>query len=461
MYLSLCFLTAAVLFTTLLVTNVTAQKQQIQRNDNGRNTIFVGQNDPNVDYTLLEEALAQAEAGDTLHLEGRFDLSGCPSDPVPTGLQITKNITISGMSDPNADPSSATQIHGCGPAFIVNNADEAEGALTIQNLWFRDQVALSIEFQNSVNPVTIRGNRFTDNIPLTAGANGLRFAVGAAAIGSFELRNLITVEDNHVDFSTYPQNDSFVGDDNGFAFAATDASLIIRNNNINTLGEGIEIEGNFGQDNTYLVEGNVVQTLVPPSLAGTSSGPPGSVAEAKEGGHPAAVKLHANEGTYIVRNNDITLTGLPNGVCMMATTLNSKALAGQELLFIENNRCDMDGQLAAILGAWGQTAPFFTAASLSGAVVSGNTISGSGTVGIGMISRTLVSEVVGSAVNTGHNNRFQNNDFSMFNATIADIGLDPQTYDNFVIGRPGDNIIDLGHNQLFDQFNLLPLIFGK
>ncbi len=220
----------------------------------------------------------------------------------------------------------------------------------------------------------------------------------------------------------------------------------IRNNFINTLGEGIEIEGNLGQDNTYLVEDNVIQTLVPPSPTGESSGPPGSVAEGKEGGHPALIKLHANEGTFIVRNNRASMTGLPYGVCIMATTLNNQALVGEQVLFIMHNECQMTGQLTALLGAWGQTAPFFTGAALSGALVAHNIVSGTGTVGIGMISRTSATSI-DSMVNNGHDNHFLLNDFSEFTATNANIGFDPQTHDNLVTTRSAEDIVDLGRKR--------------
>ncbi len=446
------------LASTLWVANVHAQKQGLPPNDE---IIIVGQNDPSQDFYTLANAFDQAASGDTLHLEGRFDLSACPGTPLSSGLMITKNITISGMSNPNVDPQAATQIVGCGPAFIINIPDEDAGALTIENIWFLGQTAMSMQFQNSVNAVNILNNRFTDNIPLSAGENMIRFAVGAAEVSSFDVKNLITIENNHVDFSQYSDNASFEGDDNGFAFAAAEVSLIIRNNFISTLGEAIEIEGNFGQENTYLVEDNIIQTMVPPSPAGESSGPPGSVAEGKEGGHPALIKLHANEGTFIVRNNSASMTGLPYGVCIMATTLNEQALAGEQVHFIIQNDCQMAGQLTALLGAWGQTSPFFTGAALSGALVAHNVVSGSGAVGIGMISRTAATGV-GSMLNNGHDNHFLFNDFSDFTATNADIGFDPQSYDNLITARPSDNIIDLGsNNRILNQISLLPLIVSE
>ncbi|MDX1414264.1 MAG: hypothetical protein R3293_08730 [Candidatus Promineifilaceae bacterium] len=414
-----------------------------------------GQNDPEVDYAALEAALMAAQSGDTINLSGIFNLSQCDS-----ALILDKNITITGPTNPNDDPSTAAQLYGCGPALAINDPTPAAGALTIQQIYFRNQDSLAILFEQSVNEVNILGNRFTGTVPSeTGGADG-RFAVGAAGLNDFNIGGTIVVEDNVVDFSDYPHNDIFVGDDNGFAFAAASASIVVRNNSITTLGEAVEIEGDFGQENTYLVEGNVIHTAVPPSPAGESSGSPGSVAEGKEGGHPAVIKIIASEGTFIIRNNDVTLTGLPNGVCIMATTLNDRALAGEVVNLIENNTCHLNGQLTALLGAWGQTAPFFEAASLSGTEVSGNVVTGNGTVGIAMVNRTLVSDVIGSVVNTGHNNIFRDNNFSDFNAENADIGLDSATYDNTVIARPGDLVIDLGQNSVLNQLQLLPVIGG-
>lgn len=447
----------AILWLLLLMLTPNQAFAQAAPDDANGDVVIVGQNDPNLDFQTIQDALDQAEDGDTITLDGVFDLSGCGG-----ALLLKKNITITGTSNPNDEPSNASQVHGCGPAFIVNITTTVESALTVQNIHFRDQEAMSIQFQNSVNPVNILNNRFTGNIPLTlpGGAMG-RFAVGVAGIGPFAISNLVTVEDNYIDWSDYPHNDLFVGDDNGFAFAAGNMSVIIRNNFINSLGEAIEVEGNFGQENTYLVEGNVVQTLVPPSPSGESNGSPGSVAEGVQGGHPAAVKVHANEGTFIVRDNEISLTGLSFGVCMMATTLNATALAGEQVNIIENNSCSMTGQLAAILGAWGQSSPFYEAASLSGTFVAGNVISGAGAVGIAMINRTA-APLQGTVVNDGHNNHFRLNNFSGFTATNADIGFDSQTTNNVVSVWLTDNIIDLGdNNRILDKLVMMPLIFGK
>lgn len=457
--LLLVLLLSGLLITPVLVlaqSDTTGDNIDVAPSPDTPEVTVTGHNDPDLDYDALSAALASTQPGDTLNLEGIFNLSKC-GDP----LTLDKNITVSGTSDPNDDPATAAQLYGCGPAFIVNNPNSAAGALTIQNIYFRNQAILSIEFRQSVNPVNILNNRFTGVVPADLNGTNARFAVGVAAIGPFNVEGSFLIEGNLIDWSDYPHNDTFYGDDNGFAFAAADVSVIIRNNSITTLGEAVEIEGNFGQDNTYLVEGNIIHTTVPPSTPGTSSGPPGSVAEGKEGGHPAVIKPIANEGTFIVRNNDVTLSGLPNGVCIMATTLNDKALAGQLVNVIENNKCHLDGQLTALLGAWGQTHPFFDAASLSGAMVSGNIISGNGSVGIAMVSRTLVSENVGSIVNTGHSNIFMDNDFSNFTAENADIGLDPQTYDNYIMARPNDNVVDLGQNFVLNQMHLMPLVANE
>ncbi len=108
------------------------------------NVSVVGKNDPEQDYETLKRALEEAEPGDTLNLEGVFDITRC-GDP----LIVDKNLTISGPSDPNEAPSEAVQIKGCGPAFKVQMTDESEGSLTIQNLYFRDQSRLSIQLANS------------------------------------------------------------------------------------------------------------------------------------------------------------------------------------------------------------------------------------------------------------------------------------------------------------------------
>src|SRR5690606_8591301 len=106
---------------------------------------------------------------------------------------------------------------------------------------------------------------------------------------------------------------------------------------------------------------------------------------------------------------------------------------------------------------WGESQPFFDAASLSGTLVSGNVISGTGATGIAMVSRTE-APLLSSVVNDGHGNKFLFNDFSNFTATKADIGFDPQTSNNLVVAWPEDQIIDLGQNQILTQRILLPRI---
>ena len=446
-----------VLLAALLLTSApaAAQSRPLPPLASQTTITVTGQNNAAEDYGALQQALAQAASGDTLQLAGVFDLTGCAQ-----GLLVTKNITITGAGDPNATPETATRIHGCGPAFAIAIPAPAPGALTFQNLYFHAQQPLSIQFQDSANPVNILNNRFTGNIPLNQGGVFARFAVGAAAIGGVAITGTITVENNHVDWSDAPDNAAFAGDDNGFAFAAANVSLVIRNNHITTLGEGIEIEGNHGQDNTYLVAGNVVNTQAAPSPAGTASGPVGSVGEALQGGHPAAIKVHANEGVFVVRDNAVTLTGSPSGVCYMATTRHDRAVAGAVVHLFQGNRCSLSGHLAGLLGAWGETVPFFRRASLSGALVTGNSFTGAGALGIALIDRTgapLLSDVT----NVGHNNLILFNSFAGLAATRAHIAFDSRTQNNEIAAWPDDQIADLGDNLLRGGLAFLPLLLAE
>ncbi len=416
-------------------------------------TTVVGQNDPLTDYDLLNDALQAAAPDDTVTLEGTFDLSQCP-----TPITLDKKLTLTAAADPNADPAQAAQLVGCGPVFNIDLNVSGDASLVIEKLWFRDQIGQSIMIERSLSPLEILNNRFTGVVPLSISGSSIRFAVIAAPVGPKSVESTIALQENTIDWSGVPQNDTFVGDDNGFALAGTDASLIIQDNTVITLGEGIEIEGNTGQDNVYLVQGNDVQTMVVPSASGESEGVPGSVAEGKAGGHPAAVKLHSNEGSFTISQNMISLSGLSNGVCIMATTRNDQALNGDRVNIIEENQCMMTGQLAGILGAWGRTEILFPAASLSGALVTDNQFSGSGALGIAMIDRSAVAGGVGAVTNDGHDNVFTKNDFSGFVADTADIGFDSQTVDNTVYPNRGDEVIDLGANQIV-YLQYLPVIF--
>lgn len=418
-----------------------------------RDTIEVtGQNDPAQDIPAIQDALDQADTGDTLLLRGVFDLSGCEN-----GFTLNKNITVQGPVNPTRNPAAATQIRNCGPAFVIATSEAEAGTLTIQNLWFREQTALSVLINNSQGPINILSNLFTENTPATAPSDwGIRFAVGSANLISATVEGLVTIEENVVDWSDSAGNDTFEGDDNGFAFAATNLSLTIRNNVINTLGEGIEIEGAFGADTHYLVEGNSLQTLVPPSPLGQVDSPPGSAGEGALGGHPAVIKLHANEGTFSILDNTVDLSGLSTGVCIMATSRNPDALTGKSVNRVDGNNCQMDNQLTGILGGWGSQPPFFNAASMNGTVVTNNLFSGTAQFGIALIDRSLTS-VSGPVINSGRSNHFRNNDFSALTAARADIAFDQETYDNFFQSSAADTVINRGSNHILTEYMYMPI----
>lgn len=426
---------------------------QTQSQASNEAILVSGQNDPVLDIPALQQAFEQAAPGDVVELQGTFDLTGCQG-----GLVVDKGITIRGTVDPNATPDASAQLINCGPALRVAITSTTAATLTVQQLWFREQTAVSILITGSTSSILIADNRFTDNAPAVSPIGwGLRFAVASSNLLSGTVAGLVTLEDNVVDWGGAPANATFEGDDNGFAFAATDLDIIIRNNEINTLGEGIEIEGGFGADAHYLVEGNRLTTLVPPSPLGLVDSPANSLGEGSLGGHPAVIKLQANEGTFEIRNNVVSMSGEGGGVCMMATSLNPAALAGESVNVIDGNRCEMTGQLAGILGGWGAQAPFFTDASMHGTVVSRNVFTGSADFGIALVDRDLTA-FSGLVINSGHANLFDSNDFSEITTAVADVAFDQETYGNRMMARPTDTIASRGSNFVAEQYRYLSQI---
>jgi hypothetical protein len=216
----------------------------------------------------------------------------------------------------------------------------------------------------------------------------------------------------------------------------------VSRNFVATRGEGIEFESCGGPGSVYVVERNTVVVDAAPS-------PYGFLVRAgglqRAGGHPAAIKMAGvSADSFEILKNDITMSGSPAGVCIMANTTNPDSTNK-----IAKNTCEMDGQFAGLLGGFVAVPGLFPAASLSGTQVRKNVFLGDAELGIALIDLDLLGLPLLSLINDGHDNVFRKNDLSQLEAATANVFFGVSTFDNLFMGDPGGPVVDLGVGNVF------------
>lgn len=281
-----------------------------------------------------------------------------------------------------------------------------------------------------------------------------RFAIGAydgslALDPPLRIEGEVFIERNRIDFLSggvgFQQ-----GDDNGIAFSTTALKrIVVRDNFVATTGEGIEIQGNVGpSDSHYEISGNTVITDTFRSALGRiTKGPAGSVGAAFRGGHPGAIKMISSTGSFKIFKNRISVFGsedLQIGACIVAGTLHPAALRGVRVNAIAQNDCDVQGQLAAIVGASTNMIGFFDASSLSGTRIEGNRIRGYARYGFAFIDRIVEAPTFVFEPNSTTGTRIVGNDLRDFMASEASVAFGAATSRNVFEGPAPDGWIDEG-----------------
>ena len=427
-----------------------------------------GTGTPLADIRNINRAVEQATPGGTVRLDGQFRLGvaciGC--------IRIRGPVTIEGTTDPTgAVPNANSTIidGGLSPFLIAQERSSPGQVIRIRNLWFRGSTLLSATVLQSFDRTVVQNCRFTEIRPLLLAVSQFRFAVisGFPDIGGIVGKNgvdssmttnalldqfpganvlfdnlpisegRIEFVGNYVDFLTTPGPVPFTfGDDNGFALAGCQYdTVVMQNNYLATRGEALEIEGCLEPSARHVVSGNTVVMDAPLSVEAFYAPP---------GGHPAAVKVLGNAAaTERVINNRVRTFGARAGVCMLLGTVNPASN-----FLVRGNQCDVDGQIAALLGGYPGFPFFYPVSFLSNARVLDNTFTGVAVFGLAFFDIPFIGLPSFSLVNQATGNVFRDNDLSGLVSTEAALYFDAQTSNNIFVGDPNGAVVDLGTNNL-------------
>lgn len=407
----------------------------------GDDIVVRGSGDPETDPAAVQAAVSRAAGqGLTVRLLGRFDFGDCGNCVVITG-----SMTLGGALDPSGEAapveSLATIIESSARApIVVNDLGPSDGRIRIERLWLRGGDTMAIGVNQLLGSLVLQDNRIT-GFGSTA---TFRFGVGSAEIlpTTGDLTGSFVAASNHIDNTdvAFP-----LGDDNGIAIQGCAFRYIaILNNRLHTRGESVEVEGCQGDTRRILVRGNdilshaAISTLAPPTSA---AGIP------EKGGHPVALKVIANTADeVIIEGNDIETRDHPTGACIMSGLLN---FDGRTV--IRGNRCDMDGQFAAILGGWAGTPGFFPPFYLHHAEITDNRFEGNALFGAVFVDYRFDPPSPGADLhNEAHANLFQDNDWSRFQAGRSTMYFGLSSHDNVVRDTLPGAVEDYGIDNRFE-----------
>jgi hypothetical protein len=404
---------------------------------------------PAMDRRHIQEAITLGEtSGQCVLLLGHFNVGFCV-----LCLKITGPVTLTGEADPTGPspkPSRLTVIRATGGlgSLAVNEPPTARaGLVRVSDLWLRGSTLIGLSIVNFYRgTLLIDHNRVTD----VRERGRFRFGIGGSPDifpGSNVLAGNYIVRDNYVDTTGRP---FLPGDDNGIALqGATFTTIDFSHNTVITKGESLEIEASTAR--TVRIDGNTVVTRSRVNskfaLIVNTVGYP-----RLHGGHPAALKLAANDvADFSITNNDITVGGGSNtSICIMQYMIAPNlSVHRHRTTLISGNHCTMTRIFAGLLAGWAGELPFFAQGSLDNAVINRNTFSGTADFGITMMDFTVPAAPANNLVNTSNGDAFTNNDLSAFTSIKggADLYFGPSTHDNTFIGELNGPVVNLGkHN---------------